>query len=258
MPSLLVSAITYAGVALGLAGAVSLIRPLRVLHVHGRRSALGLVLLAAPLYSLGAWWPWPEQHAGGDGRLDAFLPSFQFVERHETRVRATPDAVYRAVRAVRADEIRTFRTLTWIRSPRLPWRQRPESILDPRRDPILDVSTRSGFVWLVDEPGREAAVGAVVCCRRHARPSSADQFRALAQPGLAKAGMTFRIEDVGGGECRLTTETRVFATDAPARRRFGLYWALIYPGSSLIRYGWLAAIKQRAEADVPRTGAAAS
>ena len=61
--------------------------------------------------------------------------------------------------------------------------------------------------------------------------------------------MTFRIEDLGRGECRVTTETRVFATDIGTRRRFGLYWAFIYPGSSLIRHGWLAAIKKRAEAD---------
>jgi hypothetical protein len=46
----------------------------------------------------------------------------------------------------------------------------------------------------------------------------------------------------------VTTETRVFATDAAARRSFGLYWAFIYPGSALIRHGWLRAIKLRAEA----------
>jgi hypothetical protein len=60
--------------------------------------------------------------------------------------------------------------------------------------------------------------------------------------------MNFRIEELGGGECRVTTETRVFATDAATRRRFGTYWAFIYPGSSLIRWGWLRAIKKRAEA----------
>jgi hypothetical protein len=29
---------------------------------------------------------------------------------------------------------------------------------------------------------------------------------------------------------------------------FGAYWRVIYPGSSLIRYMWLRAIKKRAEA----------
>jgi hypothetical protein len=45
----------------------------------------------------------------------------------------------------------------------------------------------------------------------------------------------------------LTTETRVFATDAPTRRKFAAYWRVIYPGSALIRMMWLRAIKQRAE-----------
>lgn len=252
---LAVSALTYAGLALGLAGVLSLVKPLRLLRIRSRRFALGLVMLGLALVSTGAWWPWPMQGPAAGSRLDAFVPSFQFVERHETRVRGTPRGIYRAVRAVRADEIRTFRTLTWIRSPRLPWRQRRQSIMDPRHDPILDVATRTGFVWLADEPGREVVVGAIVCCRP-GRLSNADQFRGLTGPGFAKAGMNFRIQDLGGGECRVTTETRVFATDVRTRRRFGLYWAFIYPGSSLIRHGWLAAVKERAEAEDTRAGTA--
>jgi hypothetical protein len=40
--------------------------------------------------------------------------------------------------------------------------------------------------------------------------------------------------------------THVFATDT-ARRRFALYWRIIYPGSAFIRRMWLQAIKRRAE-----------
>jgi hypothetical protein len=256
MPALFVSALTYGGLALVVAGAASLLRPLRFLRIRTRRVGLGLVAVGMSLVSTGAWWPWPELRASGSSRLDDFVPSFQFVELHETRVRATPEAVYRAIRAVRADEIRAFRTLTWIRSPRLPGRQSPESIMNAGQDPLLDVSTRSGFIWLADEPGREAVVGTIVCCPGP-RPRSPEEFRDLTQAGLAKAGMNFRVEDLGGGECRVTTETRVFATDRGVKRRFGLYWAFIYPGSSLIRHGWLAAIRKRAEAEGTGAGATA-
>lgn len=250
----LVSTLTYAGLGLLLASAVSLLKPLRFLRIRSRRVALYLLPLALLLVYTGAWWPWPELRASGDSQLDAFVPSYQFAEFHETRVRGTPESIYRAIRAVSAGEIRTFRTLTWIRHPRLPWRPRRESILDPDwKRPILDVATRGGFVWLADEPSREALVGTVVCCKG-TRVRSADAFRSLTQPGVAKAGMNFRVEDLGGGECRVTTETRVFATDAATRRRFGLYWAFIYPGSALIRGGWLEAVKQRAEADRPKRG----
>jgi hypothetical protein len=46
---------------------------------------------------------------------------------------------------------------------------------------------------------------------------------------------------------RLTTETRVLATDSRTRRLFAAYWRLILPGSALMRRTWLAAIRRRAE-----------
>jgi hypothetical protein len=73
-------------------------------------------------------------------------------------------------------------------------------------------------------------------------------FAALEEPGFAKAVMNFRMEDEGGGWTRLTTETRIYATDASSRRRFAAYWRTIYPGSALIRREWLRAIRKRAEA----------
>jgi hypothetical protein len=245
--ALLVSTLTYAGVALVLAAGVSLLKPLRALRIRSQGVAVCMLPVGLVLAGSGGWWPWPERSSSGSARLDAFLPRYQFVEFHEARVRATPEAVYDAIRAVTADEIRTFRVLTWIRSPRLPGREGRESLLQPSpRDPILDVATRSGFVWLADQRGREALVGAVVCCEG-AQARSAEEFQALTRPGVAKAAMNFRIADAGAGECRLTTETRVLATDLATRRRFGLYWAFIYPGSSLIRHGWLEAIRKRAE-----------
>jgi hypothetical protein len=69
--------------------------------------------------------------------------------------------------------------------------------------------------------------------------------------------MNFRLEeeecDAPAGQATspctlLTTETRIYATDASSRRAFARYWRVIYPGSSLIRRMWLRAIKKRAEA----------
>ncbi|MGH9675014.1 MAG: hypothetical protein ACRD44_17720, partial [Bryobacteraceae bacterium] len=67
-------------------------------------------------------------------------------------------------------------------------------------------------------------------------------FKALHAPGFALAAMNFRVEDTG----LVTTETRVFATDDAARRRFAVYWRLIYPWSALLRRTWLRAIARRA------------
>jgi len=59
--------------------------------------------------------------------------------------------------------------------------------------------------------------------------------------------MNFLVEESRPDKCTVTTETRVYATDASSRRRFATYWRLIYPGSALIRRMWLRAVKHRAE-----------
>jgi hypothetical protein len=255
MPSgaLVISVVTYGGLLLVLLGLLSLIRPLRFLRIRTRRAGLTVLLAGLLLVPTGAWWPWPPHRAAGTARIDAFVPEYQFLEFHETRVHATPEAVYRAIRAVTADEIRTFRTLTWIRRGGRAPSHGGQNILDPAWDqPILDIATRSGFVWLAQDEPREVVVGTVVCCGPRDRIHDAAGFQALTRAGVAKAAMNFRIEDAGGGMSRVTTETRIAATDRGARRRFGMYWALIYPGSSLIRYGWLEAIRRRAEMEPRR------
>lgn len=248
------------GIALALVGGVALLRPLQRLGLPTRRRALALVVAGGAVAALGALWPAPTKRiAARSSSLDAIVPAWQFDERHETRIRATPAEVERAVRGVSAREIRLFRLLTWLRSPRLPGFDRPASILAPPADePILAVALRSGFQTLAERPD-ELVFGTLVVvpeeilrlppdelARRRQR-LTAERFAALADPGYAKAVMNFRWADAGDGTTRLTTETRVVATDAAARRRFGVYWRAIYPGSSLIRYGWLAAIRARAE-----------
>lgn len=237
------------GIAAGAIGVVSLVRPLRFLAIRSRRRAAGVIGTGALLGLAGMALPAPLQRPEGEpSLLDGYVPVFQFQEFHEIRVHAPPEQVYRAVLEVTAEEIWLFRTLTWIRSPRLV--ERAESILNPgEKRPILEVATTSGFLKLTEDPGREIVVGTIVVAPPGARRSGAltpQRFAALDRPGFAKAGMNFRVQDEGNGWCRLTTETRVYATDAGARRRFAAYWRIIYPGSSFIRVMWLKAIRERA------------
>ena len=71
---------------------------------------------------------------------------------------------------------------------------------------------------------------------------SAAGFRDFAEPGWAKMAVNFRVADGA-----LTTETRVWLTDAAAHRRFAAYWLFIRPFSGLIRRRWLVAAARRAE-----------
>ena len=178
---------------------------------------------------------------------DGFTPAYQFNEVHETEVGARCDQVYDAIMKTTADEILLFRTLTWIRRMGKPG---PEHILNAPGDrPILEVATRTTFLRLAEQSGREIVVGTLVLSPAGADavwPGTPEAFASIKRPGYAKATMNFLVEEIRAGNCRVRTETRVFATDATSRRRFATYWRMIYPGSSVIRHMWLRAIRLRA------------
>jgi hypothetical protein len=242
-------ALVYPGLGALALGAASIARPLRWLRIRSRRAGAAVAGAGILLVLAGVSLPAPLRRVEGPRqRLDEFAPAYQFHEVHETHVHAPPERVWAALRAVTAEEIRFFRTLTWIRSPRWPWSRSREDILaPPEEQPLLDVALRSGFLLLAEDVPREIVVGTVVCCRP-VWIGTPEAYTALEQPGFAKATMSFALEDQGNGWTRLTTETRVHATDGVSRRRFAAYWRVIYPGSALIRRMWLAAIKARAEA----------
>jgi hypothetical protein len=243
-----------AGLAVGFLGLVSLLWPLRFLGIRTRRRGAVWMASGVALVVAGMALPAPLRRVSEKiSRLDEIIPAYQFSEHHEIRVHASPEQVYEAIWEVTAEEIRLFRILTWIRAPRFSGgdgKSSQESILNaPAKKPILKVATSSGFMLLADQPGREVVVGTIVVAPAHPRGRLAgpEDYAALDKPGYAKAVMNFRIEEQGGGWTRVTTETRVWATDASARRRFAGYWRTIYPGSALIRRMWLRAIRERAE-----------
>jgi hypothetical protein len=248
--------IVYLGLVTMFAGGVSVLKPLKFLAIHSRGQALLVVATGLIVVIIGASLPAREARvATPRTQLDAFMPAWQFSEFHSVRIAAPKEKVYTALKQVTAEEILFFRTLIWIRRFGRPG---PESILNPPPDmPLLEVATRTTFIVLAEEPAQEIVFGTLVAAPRGWRPSgepSAEGFKALyAQPGFALAVMNFRLEDCDHGEkttasscTRLTTETRVYATDAPKRRAFARYWRVIYPGSSLIRIMWLRAVKRRA------------
>ena len=248
MREILASALAYAGLALMLAGAVCVIRPLRFLT---RRRAAALLSVGLILFFAVMALPSTVQRvAKVESRLDEWMPEWQFSEFHSTQVQATPERIYRAIHEVSGDEILLLRTLTWIRNPRWPGSGRESILNPPEKKPILDVALAGGFRLAADDPPGEVVLLTLVMWDGVTRPSSADAAglrEMMRKPGNAVAAMNFRVRDDGNGWCTVTTETRVLATDDGARRRFARYWRVIYPGSSLLRYTWLRAIRIRAE-----------
>src|SRR4051812_6884670 len=108
------------GITGTLVGMVSMLKPLRLLHISSRTTGVVVLALSLTVIVIGMLLPTPlERAVVARSDLDRAMPEWQFGERHQTRVNAPPEAVFRAIKAVNADEILLFRTLTWIRSPHL-------------------------------------------------------------------------------------------------------------------------------------------
>ena len=240
------SAIVYSGFVITAAGLILFVKPVERFHVTSGSQGLAIVGIGLLLVGIGLTLPARESRvSGAETRLDEFMPVWQFNERHTIRIDAPPARVYEAIRNVRAGEISLFNTLTWIRRG---GRQLPESILNAGDTAsLLDVATRSGFVYLADDAPKEVVIGTVVMHPPGARaPLTQATFKTSLPPGYAIAAMNFAVAPDGPNSSLVSTETRVFANSAVARRHFARYWRVIYPGSALIRLMWLRAVKRRA------------
>jgi hypothetical protein len=242
------SALWYVGLIFTAAGGLFTLRPVRRLGVPTRRRAVGLtsagmLSAAASLLVGGAL----QRVAAPVAEIDRFVPAYQFNEAHEIEISAPVDRAYRAVLDVTPEEISFYRALTWLRRF---GRAGPESILNPAAGkPLLDTAVRTSFRKLAEVENREIVFGGFTAAPAGAgtRTWTGATFAALEEPGFAKVAMNFRLDPRGPAACVLSTETRVYATDASTRRVFKVYWRTIYPGSALIRWSWLRAIKRRAE-----------
>jgi hypothetical protein len=164
--------------------------------------------------------------------LSEVLPEYHFRERHERRVDAAPDAVFAAIRSVTLAETPVARTLMRLRG------MRAGSVR-----PLVEEMDAEGFALVAEEPLREVVYAAIGQPWKPLGGKRADagDFRTFSDPGYAKLGFNFRLENGV-----LSTETRVLLTDERSRKLFRRYWLVIRPFSGLIRREWLRAIAQRA------------
>jgi hypothetical protein len=107
-----------------------------------------------------------------------------------------------------------------------------------------------GFRVLAESPPHELLIG-----RRGSfwkldgglLPIDAAAFKGSQSPGTARVAWNFRVVEQENGICELATDMRVKCADAKSRQYFGLYWAVIRPGSGLIRRCMLRPIGKIAE-----------
>ncbi len=250
------SMVVYAGLVLVFAGFVLALKPIHSLRIRKRSQGLTILGGGAILAATGFLLPAPESRIWRvELRLDEFLPEWQFHEFHSMKVAAPPALVYDAMKRVRADEIPLFRTLTWIRRG---GRTLPRGILDAGdREPLIDVATSTDFVLLADDSALELVMGTVILAPPGAHGTlTPAAFKHPLPTGFVLAAMNFVVRSDGAGGSIVSTATRVFANSPDAKRRFAVYWRLIYPGSAIIRRMWLRAIERRATSSAPAPSSA--
>ena len=176
--------------------------------------------------------------------LDAFLPAYEFSERHSLEIDGDPARVDRALREVSIAEIPVARALYLLRGL-------GRAALDTR-EPFLGLALIGG-VLLEDSPGEGVVLG-LTGQFWHLRggpdlprPRTVAEFLAYDRPDVCKAVIDFRIVELVHGRCSTSTETRVHVRDAAARRAFRRYWLVVRPFSGLIRILFLRAVRSRSE-----------
>lgn len=244
---MLASTVVYLGLMIAVAGLVLFVKPIQWLRIPTRRRAVAMAGVGVVMVGIALILPASESRISRvETRLDEFAPVWQFREFHTISIAAPPARVFEAIKRVRADEIFLFRTLIWIRSGGQP---PPKNVLNAakRFESIIDVATHSTFVYLADDAPREFVVGTVVGWPPGAGGTiTPEVFQKPLPPGFALATMNFMVTSDRGSGSVVSTETRVFANSPSARRRFAVYWRVIYPGSAIIRRMWLRAIQRRA------------
>jgi hypothetical protein len=168
--------------------------------------------------------------------IDDWLPEYDVGERHDVALPVDPARALELALATPAAPDGVVRVLISLRG------------MTARDATIEGFFLAHRFVVLAQTP-TEWVTGAVAAVWRPrgglVALEDAEAWRAAEVPGTIKAAADFRAEKIPGGS-RLTTETRVKATDDDARRAFRRYWFAIGPFSALIRRRWLRAIQAAA------------
>jgi len=193
--------------------------------------------------------------------LDDILPVYDFTEVHSIRIKASAEAVFKAVKEVTPANISVvMRVLFSLRS--FPEKLAGRQGLDlTNQDPLLSQMMKRGFLMLAEQAPGEFVFGRIVpgtigrvwlkSSMQVREPSDLAEFQAFNSPDYLSVVANFLITDAEqAGFVTVRTESRTKALSEQARNNFAPYWRIIRPFSGLIRRVWLSAIKRRAETQI--------
>jgi hypothetical protein len=191
--------------------------------------------------------PEPVGTAWAGRLIERFMPQADFVECHDTVVRAPADTVFEVAQQFDLQSLPLVRAIFWLRA-KLLGAAKPPADLFARG--LVAETTAAGWGILAERPGRELVVGSVSQPWKGDvvfTPVAPERFREFSEPDLVKIVWTLEAEPIGAGLARFRTETRVLATDDGARWKFRRYWRWAGIGIVLIRWLLLPALRREAE-----------
>ncbi|MBI4800128.1 MAG: hypothetical protein HY794_15650, partial [Desulfarculus sp.] len=146
--------------------------------------------------------------------LDHFMPHHHFGEYHQALAAAPAERVFRVIHEI---DMRRSPLVGGLMSLReLPARLARRDFKSQGLGRSLEQMRAFGFILLAEEPPWELVLGLVGRfwnLSPQIRRLSPGEFRDFSQPGHAKVAANFRVELLGPGLCRLSTETRVQCLD---------------------------------------------
>ena len=186
--------------------------------------------------------------------IDEYLPEYDVREIHQTLVHAPASRIYSAFRSTDLADAMLVRICLALRAL-------PGALLSPMHglrhfrirlgtSMTLREFETHGFRVLAENPPHEILIGLMGSFWKMdggLLPIDSTTFKGSQLPGTARVAWNFSVVEQKNGMCVLATETRVKCSDAKSRRYFGLYWAIIRPGSGLIRRYMLRSIRKKAE-----------
>ncbi len=177
---------------------------------------------------------------------DAYLPEFQFSERHDCLIAASSARIIDAAEAYDPRQDGVFRFLIGLRE--IPMRVashlmgRPHTTQPPfglhnftlleRRSDALAYGMVGQF-WKMNYGLKPVADG--------------KSFISFHEEETLKLVLSFSATPDAAGKTRLATETRVYCPNGRSRMKFLPYWLVIRPVSGLIRRRMLSTIRARSE-----------
>jgi len=178
--------------------------------------------------------------------IDEFLPVYDFDEKHEIKIRASAEKVSAALESLDFNESAVIRSLLWLRGL-----SAKDDCSESSKASTLRDMTKSYFVVLGEKPNEEILLGIAGkfwTLAGDVQKLQAEEFRAFAKEGYAKAAWNFTLSEDSEREVCLKTETRVQCLGAASQESFRFYWWFIKPFSGWIRQEMLRLVKQKAEA----------